>query len=228
MGHPCGYRHARPITGGRALAVGSRIGNGPFGDLRRPGGSGRSRPTGRRAHEATCRELSDCTDSDTNVLSSENVRVGAPGRTMNSQAPGAMRPAVANSRQIDRILRRTRLRSTAAPTARGTANATRGWDTGGVESPEIEGFSCISARCTTVSGPLDTLRPRRASSTNVARSRMRQIRPIAGHDPVDGGSAQCADRRGSPCGGGNHDGEHADGCSVDRSSSRVASSGRDG
>jgi hypothetical protein len=228
MGHPGRDRHPGPITVGWTLMVGFGIRNGPFGDIRRTRGSDRSQRTTRRAHEDTCRELSDCTDSDTNVSSSENVRVGAPGRTMNSQAPGAMRPAVVNSKQIDRIRRRTRLRSTAAPTARGTANATRGWDTGRAESPEIEGISRFSARCTTVSGPLDTLRPRRASSTNVARSRMRQIRPIAGHDPVDGGSARCADRRGSPCGAGNHDGEHADGCSVDRSSSRVASSGRDG
>lgn len=92
----------------------------------------------------------------------------------------------------------------------------------------MAGFSRCSSRWITVSGPLDTREPRRARSTNVPRSRMRQIRPIAGHDPVDGGSAQCAARPGSPCGDGNRDGEPADGCSVDRSSSRVASSGRDG
>lgn len=111
-------------------------------------------------------------------------------------APGrSWAPASATSA---RRRRRTRLRSTAEPTARPTAYATRA---GGAPGTQV-----------TVNTPARVRRPRRRSSANVARSRIRPGRAgreaaaegsDAHHDPAVADVAAAIKRtgRGGPCAG---------------------------
>jgi hypothetical protein len=94
----------------------------------------------------------------------------ALGWIAKSQAPEGNRPGswARTSLRYARNWRRKRLRTTAVPTARDTANATRGG------SSPLNGDG---ANMVTDTVPLRTRRPRRRSSWNVRRSRTRQIRP---------------------------------------------------
>ena len=142
---------------------------------------------------------------------------------MNSQDPPGSRPAPARSQSTARRRRRTRLRTTAGPTARGTAKATRGGRE--AETPVTPRLSTVSSssRCTTVTGPLTSRRPRRCRAAKVARSRTRWIRPIAGPGRGGDGPAGCGGRPWWTCGDGTRVVGPAGGCWVGRSSSRTAS-----
>ena len=98
--------------------------------------------------------------------------------------------------------RRMRLRTTAEPARRVMANATRGAPTG-------RSGPVWSGTYTTDTGPRRARRPCWRRTTNVARSRMRRIRPTAGRDPCGGGPARW---RGPPawtCGAGSRASSHA-------------------
>lgn len=94
----------------------------------------------------------------------------ALGWIAKSQAPEGIRAGsvARTSAKCARTWRRKRLRTTAVPTLRDTANATRGG------SSMVDG---VDANMVTDTVPLRTRRPRRRSSWNVRRSRTRQIRP---------------------------------------------------
>lgn len=143
-----------------------------------------------------------------------------------SNAPPEMVPSVIRPWSTARSRRRTRLRTTADPTARGTAKATRGGSApeSSVEFPDLSTVPAISARYTRVSGPLLARRPWRAKAAKVARSRMRQIRPIAGHGRAGDGHEECGGRPWSTCGAETRGAGPDVGCWVGRSSSRIASS----
>lgn len=104
------------------------------------------------------------------------------GRVMTSHDPGGTRPSASSPAKIARSLRRRRLRTTAGPTARGTEKASRergprrAARTASLPLPSDESDALISSRYTTVTGPAERRRPCRASSANVARSRMRPVR----------------------------------------------------
>ncbi len=141
---------------------------------------------------------------------------------MNNQEPPGSSCVPARSVSTPRNRRRTRLRTTAGPTARGTAKATRG----GMTAPPALfcGVSTVSWRYTTVTGPDTRRRPRRWRAAKVARSRTRWIRPIAGPDRAGAGPGGCGGRPWSTCGGGTRGVGPDGGCWVGRSSSRTSSS----
>jgi hypothetical protein len=102
--------------------------------------------------------------------------VGAPGPIrIRSEVPGVRPPA--RDRSIARRRRRARLRSTADPTLRATANAIRGGS--------VEGWE--GARTDTERGP-DRAAGRRTRVANVPRPRTAQITLRACGDRARGGS----------------------------------------
>jgi hypothetical protein len=183
-------------------------------------GRGRQVDPGCR-HDWTCGEPARRRIDPTTAVRSVKLNSVDAGRTMNSQAPGASRPCAWAEVRIDRNRRRIRLRTTADPTARETEKATLGGAGTGPETPAIAVFSGSSGEYTAVIGPLVIRRPRRESSANVARSRMCQIRLIAGHDPADAERAGFVGRPCLPCGAGNRVGEHVADYWAERSSSRM-------
>jgi hypothetical protein len=69
-----------------------------------------------------------------------------------------------------------------------------------------------AGRCTTVTGPRRTRRPRRRSASNVARSRTRPITPTAGRDLSGDGPARWLGRPGSASVNGNRASGPVGGC----------------
>ena len=114
------------------------------------------------------------------------------------------------SRTAARRRRRNRLRTTAGPTLRPMAYATR--------------TSPAAGRCTTVIGPRRARRPSRRRASNVARSPIRPIRPRVERGPSAAGSGRSPDRRASSCGDGSRDVSTADACWAGMCASPCASS----
>ena len=122
-----------------------------------------------------------------------------------------VRARAASSRTTARRRRRSRLRTTAPPTRRPTAYATRG------------GRSSPTRAHVTESTPRRQRVPA-ASARKDARSRTRQIRPTGGRGLSTDDAVLRRDRRGCASGGGIRASSSASGCSAGTSSSRMASS----
>jgi len=107
----------------------------------------------------------------TSAKRTERSTSAAPGCRAKSQQPEGKSGlfAARSSPRWARTCLRRRLRTTAVPTLRETANATRG---GSLTDTD-------DANMVTATVPLRTRRPRRRSSSNERRSRIRQIRPTA-------------------------------------------------
>jgi hypothetical protein len=101
-----------------------------------------------------------------------------------------------------------RLRTTAGPSARPSANAT----CGGV----LMGSSTNVHHRT----PARVRWPSTASRVNPLRSRIRQIKPTACDGPCRGGPSTRHGRRGCSCADGSRASSHGDGCSVGMCASR--------
>ena len=130
-----------------------------------------------------------------------------PARDTRGPEPGSTASACTTARSR----RRTRFRTTAPPTRRPTAYATRG------------GPPSSTGAQVTVRTPRRRRRPA-ASARNDARSRMRQIRPTGGCGPSTDAARSRLVRRASACGAGSRASSSASGCSAGTSSSRMASS----
>ncbi len=131
----------------------------------------------------------------------------ASGRAPKRYQPGPKRSGWEASSARRR--RRIRFRTTAGPKARPSAKATWVWS---------------AAASTTEmhhSGPDETRRPHRRSSSKPARSRIRWIRPTAAPDRGRGVPSGSRDRRGCSSAGGSRASSHDDDCWVERSSSPI-------
>ncbi len=142
--------------------------------------------------------------------SSTNDRVAASGRAPIRNSPGGNVPADDAACRMARRRRRTRLRTTAGPSARPRANATRG----GVELPGgsrmyVHQRTPARARC-----------PSAARRVKARRSRMCQIKPTDGDGPWRDATSARRDRPGCSSGGGNRASWHGGGCWVGRCASR--------
>lgn len=109
-------------------------------------------------------------------VSSTKEREAAAGVAPNRYQPGGSVEADDACRRPSRSRRRTRLRTTAGPSARPRANATRG----GVFVP---GGSRMKVHHST---PARARRPSADSRANALRSRIRQIKPTGGAAPWRG------------------------------------------
>ena len=132
------------------------------------------------------------------------------GRAPNRYIPGGSVPADDAACSMARNCRRTRLRTTAGPSARPRANATRG----GVVMPGgsrtyVHHRTPARARC-----------PSAAKRANARRSRMRQIKPTDGGGPWRGVTSARPGRRGCSSGGGSRASWPGGGCWVGRCASR--------
>ena len=127
------------------------------------------------------------------------------GRAPIRYHPGGQRHLV---RTATRRRRRTRLRTTAGPTARPIANATRGGEADG------------SGRKVHQSTPARARRPSAASRRKTSRSRMRQIKPTGGGGPCRGGPSARPGRHGCSSGDGSRASWHGVGCWVGTCASR--------
>ncbi len=121
-------------------------------------------------------------------------------------APGSART---NSTSTARSRRRSRLRTTALPSRRCKAKATR----------RVSQES--SSRKVTARDPRRTRTPWARSAMNVRRSPMASIRPTAGSGPSHVGCARWHDRRGSTCACETHGSWPACGRSAERCASLV-------
>ncbi len=142
--------------------------------------------------------------------SSARDRDAAIGLAPNRYSPGGSSPADEASCRMARNCRRTRLRTTAGPSARPRANATRG----GVELP---GGSSTYVHHRT---PARARRPSAVRRANARRSRMRQIKPTDGDGPWRGATSARRARPGCSSGDGSRASWHGDGCWVGRCASR--------
>lgn len=122
------------------------------------------------------------------------------------------RPPVerSRSRAAARRRRRSRLRTTAGPTLRPMAKATR--------------TSPVPGRCTTVIGPRRARRPSRRSASKVARSLTLPIRPRGARGPSAAATGRSRARRGSSSGDGTRAVSSGDACWADMCASPCASS----
>ena len=133
-----------------------------------------------------------------------------PGWAPNRYIPGGSVPSDDAACSMARSRRRTRLRTTAGPRARPSANATRG----GVAMP---GGSRMYVHHST---PARARWPSAAKRANARRSRMRQIKPTDGGGPWRGVTSARPGRRGCSSGGGSRASWPGDGCWVGRCASR--------
>jgi hypothetical protein len=153
------------------------------------------------------RRRSNCVRSN---CSSMNDRPTAVGCAPNRYIPGGKVPADDASCNMTRNWRRTRLRSTAGPSARPRANATRG----GVVMP---GGSRMYVHHRT---PARARWPSAAKRANARRSRRRQIKPTDACGPWRGVTSTRHVRRGCSSGGGSRASWPGGGCWVGRCASR--------
>jgi hypothetical protein len=139
-----------------------------------------------------------------------NDRNAASGRAPIRYSPAGNVPADDAASNMARSRRRTRLRTTAGPSARPKANATRG----GVELPggsrmNVHHRTPARARC-----------PSAVRRVNARRSRMRQIKPTDGDGPWRVATSARRDPPGCSSGDGNRASWHGGGCWVGRCASR--------
>ena len=137
-------------------------------------------------------------------------RDAASGRAPIRNMPAGTVPADDAACNMARSCRRRRLRTTAGPSARPSANATRG----GVELPggsrtNVHHRTPARARC-----------PSAVRRANARRSRMRQIKPTDGDGPWRAATSTRRGRPGCSSGGGNRASWHGGGCWVGRCASR--------
>lgn len=142
--------------------------------------------------------------------SSPYDRLAAVGSAPNRYSPAGSCSADDAAANMARSCRRTRLRTTAGPSARPSANATRG----GVEvsrgsRTNVHHRSPARARC-----------PSACRRANARRSRMRQIKPTDGDGPWRDATSARRGRRGCSCGRESRASWHDGGCWVGRCASR--------
>ena len=142
--------------------------------------------------------------------SSTNDRDAAMGWAPIRNIPDGSVPADDAACSMTRNCRRTRLRTTAGPSARPRANATRG----GVAMPggsrmNVHHRTPARARC-----------PSAAKRANARRSRMRQIKPTDACGPWPDVTSARLGQRGCSSGGGSRASWPGDGCWVGRCASR--------
>jgi hypothetical protein len=159
-----------------------------------------------QANQEGRRSRSDCRSN----CSSTRDRDTTMGLAPNRYVPGGRRPADDASCSMARSCRRTRLRTTAGPSARPRANATRG----GVVMPGgsrtyVHHRTPARARC-----------PSAVRRVNSRRSRMRQIKPTACGGPCRAATSERRGRRGCSSADGNRASWHGGGCWVGRCASR--------
>jgi hypothetical protein len=135
-----------------------------------PGGLGPERVFARAARGRDV-ELASASTAE---LSSSHDDPPAPVRTPTRYQPGGSAPVDADADSRTRNCRRNRLRTTAGPTARPMANATRGGDADG------------SGRNVHHSTPARVRRPSCDNRAKTPRSRMRQIKRTACAGPWPG------------------------------------------
>ena len=141
---------------------------------------------------------------DVSNASSADDRGAAAGWAPIRYQPGGNEACPTTTRRR----RRKRLRTTAAPTARLTANATLG------------GVASGSRRKVHHSTPARVRRPSRAKRANALRSRMRQIKRTGCAGPWRGVPSARPARRGCSSGDGSRASWRGDDCSVGRCASR--------
>lgn len=153
------------------------------------------------------RRLRSCARSN---WSSTYDRAAATGWAPIRYIPGGKVPADDAACSMTRNCRRTRLRTTAGPSARPRANATRG----GVVMP---GGSRMNVHHRT---PARVRCPSAAKRANARRSRMRQIKPTDACGPWRDVTSARPVRRECSSGRGSRASWHGDGCWVGRCASR--------
>lgn len=150
---------------------------------------------------------SNCVRSNCSSTRDLEATVGRPPMR---NSPGGRSPTDDAACNMARSCRRTRLRTTAGPSARPRANATRG----GVVLPGGS-RTYVHQR-----SPARARRPSAVRRAKARRSRMRQIKPTACDGPWRGATSTRRGRRGCSCGRGSRASWRGDGCWVGRCASR--------